>query len=91
MKHILSVTTAMILAISVSACAKSKIIDGVEYHPYGLLNEDQHKNPKIEYEIVLGNVIWSVILIETIIVPVYMIGFSIKQPVGKKLPENERH
>jgi hypothetical protein len=36
------------------------------------------------YEIIPGNVVWSVILIETIIAPVYFVGFSMFEPVRPK-------
>lgn len=66
-----------------SACGDTKVIDGVEYDTYGLLNQNEKKNPLIEYEIIVGNVIWSIILIETIVFPVYFIGFSLFEPVDK--------
>ena len=67
-----------------SGCGNTKMIQGKEYDTYGLFNEKTHKNPNIEYEIITGNIIWSVILIETIVFPVYFIGFSLYQPVGEK-------
>ena len=65
-------------------CANPKTIDGITYDTYGLANKDQVMNPDIEYKIVFGNVVWSIILSETIIVPVYMVGWSMWEPVGKK-------
>jgi len=91
MKKFRLMLVVSVMALGLAACAKSKVIDGVKYEPYGIFNEEQHRNPNIEYEIVFGNIVWSIILIETIIAPVYFIGFAIKQPVGKKLPESERH
>ena len=41
-------------------------------------------NPNIEYRLVMGNVIWSVILIETIVGTVYFVGFDLYEPIGKK-------
>ena len=88
---ILRLAVILGLGLSLSACAKSKVIDGVEYQPYGLANEDVHRNPNIQYELVLGNVILSFILFETVVVPVYLVGWEIMQPVAKKVPETERH
>lgn len=64
------------LAFLSTGCASNKTINGVEYDTYGLFNEGETRNPNIRYRIVVGNVIWSVILIETIAFPVYFIGFS---------------
>ena len=69
-------------AFTCISCADSKIIDGKFVEPYGLLNQDE-KNPDIHYRIVQGNVIWSVILCETLVMPVYFVGFSLYEPVKK--------
>jgi len=65
------------------ACGDTKVIDGVEYDTYGFFNESEKKNPNIEYEIIIGNVVWSIILIESVVFPIYFIGFSLWEPVGK--------
>ena len=49
-----------------------------------MLNEDSKKNPDIEYEPIWGNIVWGIILIETIIAPVYFFGFSLFEPIGEK-------
>ena len=64
-------------------CGNTKVIDGVEYDTYGLFNEGDKMNPDIKYSIIKGNVIWSVILCETIVAPIYFIGFSMYEPVRK--------
>lgn len=73
----------LLLAASVlSGCADSMWVDGKKYGTYGLLNEKSMRSDKVEYRLVAGNVIWSVILCETIFMPLYFIGFSIYEPVG---------
>jgi len=79
-----NIIIALVSILLLSGCANKKEINGNMYDTYGILNTDSKKNPNIQYELVAGNVIWSIVLIETIIVPVYMIGFSIYQPVGIK-------
>lgn len=69
-------------AVALSGCADNKWIGGKEYGTYGLLNEGSMKSDKVEYRLVAGNVIWSVILCETVFAPIYFIGFSIYEPVG---------
>lgn len=42
------------------------------------------KNPDVAYRLIIGNIIWSCILVETIIAPIYFIGFSLYEPIGPK-------
>jgi hypothetical protein len=42
------------------------------------------KHDSIIYEPSLGNVVWSIVLIETVVAPVYFVGWSIMEPVKKK-------
>lgn len=57
------------------------------YPTYGLFNSDTSKSSKMCYEVSVGNVVWSIILIETVVFPVYFIGWSLFNPVRAK-PEN---
>lgn len=72
------------IALLLGGCARSKVICGVEYAPYGLLDADDKKNPDIEYDVVWGNIFWGVVLAETIVAPVYFGGFSLFEPIGVK-------
>jgi hypothetical protein len=84
MSLVRSISAILIAALLLSGCAQPKTICGTTYEPYGLLNADEKKNPDIEYEIVLGNVFWGVVLFETAIAPLYLFGFSIFQPIGPR-------
>mgnify|MGYP003152316627 CR=1 FL=1 len=57
-------------ALVITGCGDAKVINGVKYDTYGLLDEGEKKNPDIEYRIIVGNVVWSLILAETIYEPV---------------------
>jgi hypothetical protein len=72
------------MIITVIGCGNSKVIDNKTYGTYGLLNEETKKNPNIKYRMIVGNVIWSIILCETIVFPIYFVGFSLYEPVEKK-------
>lgn len=78
------IASILILVFMVFAvgCGQPKSINGVTYDTYGVLNADTHKNPNIKYEISVGNVVWSILLFETVIAPVYFFGFDIYNPVG---------
>lgn len=87
--NLLSVRFIVLLCvflIFLAGCGNTKVINGIKYDTYGLINTDAKKNPNIEYEIIWGNMIWGCILAETVIAPVYFFGFSLFEPVGPKLP-----
>ena len=54
------------------------------YPTYGFFNQKTEKSDKMCYEVSVGNVVWSIILFETVIAPVYFIGFSLYNPTGPK-------
>jgi hypothetical protein len=72
------------LAVMLTACGGATV-NGVMYDSYGLANEDTHKNPNINYEVSVASVVLGIILCETIIVPVYIIGWDLMKPVGPKI------
>lgn len=73
------------------SCADSKTFKdkaGKEFvaEPYGWANADARKIDTVVYEANIGNVIWSVILVETVAVPVWLTGWQIMEPVRLKNP-----
>jgi len=74
----------MILCFMCVGCGSVKQIDGYTYDTYGIINQNQKMNLDIEYKLIIGNVIWSILLCETIIAPVYFVGFSLYEPIGKR-------
>lgn len=73
-----------LVLVGLAACSDPKVIGGVTYETYGLLNQDEVKNPDIQYHLVMGNLIWSIVLAETVVAPVYFVGFDLYEPVGPK-------
>jgi hypothetical protein len=57
-----------------------------EYPTYGFINADTMKSANVCYEVSIGNVIWSIVLVETIAAPIYFLGFSLFNPVSVKNP-----
>jgi uncharacterized protein YceK len=54
------------------------------YPTYGLLNADTDKSNKMCYELSVGNVILSVVFIETLFIPIYFVGWSLYNPTRPK-------
>lgn len=71
----------MILALLTLGCADDKVLNGINYESVGLLNTNK-KSADVCYEVVFGNVIWSALLFETLVMPVYFVGFSMFEPVS---------
>lgn len=78
------VVAAVVIAALLSGCAHPKTINGVEYQPYGLMNEGDRKDPSVRYEVPFGNIFWACVGVETIFLPVYIIGWDLYAPVSKK-------
>lgn len=86
----LIVSLILIVVFFISGCGNDKVINNKTYGTYGLFNQNEMKNEKIEYQLILGNLIWSFLLCETIVAPIYFIGFSIYEPVGIKNVNKEK-
>jgi hypothetical protein len=84
MRRTISLVLIVSLLLTTVGCAQRRVIEGVKYDYYGLLNQDARKNPDIQYEVVWGNVVLGVIFFETAIAPIYFFGFALFEPVGRK-------
>lgn len=93
MKNYFSVSRISFVSVSLmcfilfSSCADSKKfnINGemVTVEPYGWLNSGD-KNENIIYESNTGNLVWSILLSETIVVPIWLTGYNYYEPISKK-------
>lgn len=88
MKKLVSLFLIVTTIFMMFGCAESKTLDyhveneiqQFEFKPYGLFNTDE-RNEHIKYDISIGNIIWSVLLVETIIVPIILVGWYLYEPV----------
>lgn len=89
-KHItmLLICTVLVGSIFLCGCGDPKTINGVRYNTYGFINADSEKSSQVEYRVIYGNVIWSIILCNTIVAPVYFLGFDLYEPIGLKQQQN---
>lgn len=69
-------------------CAEKKNINingkNVLIEPYGWMDKDSKKNDSVVYKMSTGNIVWSVILCETIVAPIILTGTALYEPVRKK-------
>ena len=81
MRKLISLILVSIVLIS---CADKKVINGVEYRPYGILNEDAYKCDSIQYSPSGAAICSGIIFCECIIPPVYVFGFNLWEPIRSK-------
>jgi len=73
----------VVATLGLSACGSDKTINGKLYTTYGLFNPED-KDPKIQYKVIMGNVVWSVLLFSTVAAPLYFFGWSLFAPIRAK-------
>lgn len=81
MGKFMSVILIIAFLFTIVSCGDSKVINNKQYETYGLFNKMEVRKENIEYRLIVGNVIWGIILVETIVAPIYFFGFSIYEPV----------
>jgi hypothetical protein len=72
------------VALSLQKLGWGEIVEynQIEVEPYGIFNQ-KTKNDSIKYKVSVGNVIWSVLLSETVVVPVILCGWYLWEPKAK--------
>jgi len=81
----LSLIVACVLALTLTACGEAKTINGTHYDTIGVAHVlDGTRDPCIQYQVSVGNVFWSVVLFETVVVPIYFVGWDIMNPISAK-------
>lgn len=76
----------IIIGFLLASCADSKTFttrSGKQFiaEPYGWANSGSKKNPNVRYEVSTGNIVWSILLSETGIVPIVLTGWYLFEPV----------
>jgi len=82
MRNSVSSLVAGLLLVCASACAEGKTIEGKYYEPYGLVDKDEVRSEKVVYRICTGNVVLSILFGESLVVPFWLVGFQLYEPVG---------
>ena len=86
----LAVIVIGIVLLITGGCADSKTftiknseteITEIKAEPYGWANSDSKRIDGVIYEVNGGNIVWSIILCETIFVPIYLTGWQLYEPV----------
>ncbi len=80
----IGIMALMASLLALTACGAPIEHNEKVYPTYGLFNENESKSEDMCYEVSVGNVVWSIILIETVVAPIYFVGFSLYNPIGPK-------
>lgn len=51
---------------------------------YGLFDKEEVRDERIQYKVIVGNVIWSILLFETVVAPVIIFGWYLYEPIDTK-------
>jgi len=84
MKRIVCISVAVAI---LSGCGEPLTVSSPArktYPTYGFLNENTERSKDVCYRLSVGNLLWSIVLFETVLAPVYFIGFSLWNPVRVK-------
>ena len=89
-----TLTLLIVVGLLLTSCAKSKTFttqNGQRFiaEPYGWADSSTKKNPNVRYEVSTGNIVWSILLSETGIVPIVLTGLYLFEPV-EYVENNER-
>jgi hypothetical protein len=68
-------------SIALSGCASNEQFNNVTYESFGVVNDSAKRAPNVVYEISAGSVIFAILFCETMIIPVYIVGWDLYQPV----------
>ena len=80
---------ALVASILLSGCAKSVNLNGKQYPPYGFFNQTTDKSTKVCYHLSAGSVIVAIIFVESIIVPIWTVGFDLWEATRIKNDDND--
>jgi hypothetical protein len=83
MKTLHKILIIMAIALSLASCG-GKSINGKFYEGYGIADEEAFKNPNVVYAISAESVIWGILLCQTIVIPIYIVGWDLWKPVRLK-------
>ena len=72
-----------------TSCGQPLEHEGKTYPTYGFLNKSTDKSKKICYKVSVGNIVWSILSVETVVLPIYFVGFSLFNPVYPKGRDGE--
>jgi hypothetical protein len=77
MKKLILFFAAIIL---LSSCANDKIINGKVAKTYGWANTSDRRD-SVMYRVSVENVFWSILLCETVVVPIWLTGWELYEPL----------
>lgn len=84
MRKAIAVLLLAVLMLGAVSCGTDRRINGRVCETYGLLNKDDIRCPGVRYCTIAGNVFWGIVLVETIVAPVYFFGFSVREPCANQ-------
>lgn len=69
-RFIAALLCVVFLSVVTIGCGDGQSVNGKYCDTYGLLNKES-KCKDVQYRTVVGNVVWGILLVETIVAPIY--------------------
>ncbi len=80
----------LFISILFASCADNKVINGVEYRPYRLINQESTRVDSVEYQISPYAAVSGIVFMECFFIPtVYTYGYNLYEPVCLKKDYHE--
>lgn len=79
-----TITALLLACLSLAACSNPRVLDGKVYDSYGFLNEQSLRSRNVCYSISPAAIILTIVFAETILVPIYFVGFDLFDPIRLK-------
>lgn len=74
-----------LLSLLLAGCDEHKTINGKVVPVYGFFNEAVSKDPNVVYQVSPWSVICAIVFCETLVVPIYVVGWDLFEPVKAKV------
>lgn len=83
------------MVLAMMSCADSKIFeraDGTKFvaEPYGWANYQSNKIDGVVYKVCIDNIVWDIIAAESIVIPIWLTGWELYEPVSYIEPNSTR-
>jgi hypothetical protein len=96
MKKFISLMLVVVCAVVFLGCGSDKTLPvtndkgqtiPVYFQQFGFFSLYE-KDSRVQYKLIVGNVIWGALLVETFVAPIIIIGWYLFEPVAvKEIPE----
>lgn len=79
-----SIAAIVALSLLLAGCGTYSTPEARPYQSYGPFNASTYKSKNVCYEVSAWSIIWGIVLVETIVAPIYFFGYNLYNPTRLK-------